>query len=58
MLHAIEYALTDLCVVDVQDRWGQTPLMYACCEGHIRIAKLLVENGAIVDLVNKVMASI
>ena len=28
--------------------------MFACWKGHINTAKVLVENGAIVDIVNKV----
>ena len=39
----------------MQDKWGVTPLMAACFNGHITTAKILVENGAIVDLLNRVI---
>ena len=39
----------------MQDKWGVTPLMAACWKGHISTAEILVENGAIVDLLNKVI---
>ena len=39
----------------MQDKWGSTPLMVACWNSHISTAKMLVENGAVVDLLNKVI---
>ena len=39
----------------MQDKWGVMPLMAACWKGHIITAKILVENGAVIDLRNKVM---
>ena len=38
----------------MQDKWGITPLMAACWRGHVSAAKTLVENGAVIDLRNKV----
>ena len=39
----------------MQDRWGVTPLIAACWNNHINTARILVENGAIVDLLSKVI---
>ena len=50
VLHCFPYML--------QDEWGHTPLMCACREGYINAAKVLVENGAIVDLLCEVTATI
>ena len=42
-------------IIIIQDRWGSTPLMAACWNNHISTAKILVENGAVIDLLNKVI---
>ena len=39
----------------IQDEWGITPLMAACYNGYVNTAEVLVENGALVDLPNKVI---
>ena len=39
----------------MQDKWGSTALMAACWNNHINTARILVDNGAIVDLKNKVI---
>ena len=36
--------------LDVRNIYGQTPLMLACINGHLQIAKLLLENGASVGI--------
>lgn len=36
--------------VDVQDKSGWTPLMFASMNGHAGIALLLVQNGASLDM--------
>ena len=38
----------------IQDHIGLTPLTVACVNGHIRTAKVLIEYGAIIDLIDKV----
>ena len=42
----------------MQDEWGITPLVAACYNGYVNTAKILVENGALVDLPNKVIYGI
>ncbi len=31
---------------DAKDKTGRTPLIAACCEGHVEAARLLLEAGA------------
>ena len=38
--------------VDLQDKYGQTALMYACSRGDVKMTQLLLEWGAKVDLQN------
>ena len=41
---------------DIIGRVGySTPLMSACWNNHVSTAKILVENGAVIDLLNKVI---
>ena len=38
--------------VSSKDSNGGSPLHYACCEGHLEVARLLLENGADVSTEN------
>ena len=42
----------------VQDNFGETALAAAVNKGHLRVAKILVKNGANVNFRNKVRALI
>ena len=39
--------------VNVQNRYGDTPLHWAVCKGHLDVIKFLLENGADVEAKNK-----
>jgi ankyrin repeat protein len=39
--------------INHMDEFGNTPLMVACQNGHMRVCKILVEHGADVRVVNK-----
>ena len=38
----------------MQDEWGDTPLIEACGEGHVMVAAVLIEKGALINYKNKV----
>ena len=38
----------------MQDEYGVTPLMQACGEGHVTVAAILIEKGALVNYKSKV----
>ena len=38
----------------MQNELGNTPLHAVCAEGHLDVATVLVQNGAVVDFENKV----
>jgi len=44
---------TDNCLVDVQDRYGNTALHYACEEERLQVAKLLIKAGANTEIQNR-----
>lgn len=39
--------------LNVQNKISQTPLMYACIERHARVIAVLLDNGASLDVKNK-----
>lgn len=44
--------------VNTQDKWGWTPLMWAASKGDVELCKLLITNGAAVDVKDKDGATI
>ena len=38
----------------MQDEFGDTPLLEACDQGHLKTASVLIEKGAYIDFQNKV----
>ena len=42
----------------MQDEYGETALIAACGQGHVTIAALLIEKGALVNYQNKVRSTI
>ena len=48
------YIVDDECMCCIKG--GNAPLIMAACNGHFPIVQLLVEQGASIDLVNKVRA--
>ena len=42
----------------MQNEYGDTALLQACGEGHVMIAALLIENGALVNYQNKVKSTV
>ena len=32
--------------IEARDRWGNTPLHYACINGHTEVARMLLDHGA------------
>ena len=42
------------CVYSPQDEYGATPLMAGCGMNHLEVVRLLIENGADVNLQTKV----
>ena len=40
----------------MQDDLGFTALVISCEEGHVDVARLLIERGAVIDYQNKVRA--
>ena len=41
-------------IYKMQDEFGDTPLVEACDGGHVAIAALLIDKGAVIDYKNKV----
>jgi ankyrin repeat protein len=37
-----------------QNKWGYTALYHACMDGHVEIARALLDHGAYVEQQNKV----
>ena len=38
----------------MQNKYGDTPLLGACSHGHMMVAAVLIEKGALVNYKNKV----
>ena len=50
----IYLAVWPVSITSLQDSIGLSPLNVACINGHIGTAKVLIENGAIIDFIDKV----
>lgn len=51
-MFGLEYAF--LCFFFIMQR-GRTALYISCCEGHLDVAEVLVENGADINFTDKVL---
>ena len=40
--------------IDAKDKYGNTPLHYASCNGYVEIVKMLIEKGVVVNAINKI----
>ncbi|MEP2776437.1 MAG: ankyrin repeat domain-containing protein [Luteolibacter sp.] len=45
-LEAVDYLLSRGSNIEIMDKWGMTPLMWACREGHLDLARHLLAAGA------------